>query len=131
MNNLDKNCMNCRYGWMSNGKKPCLKCEHQNNWVTSIRIGSLIGKAHENAVDHGFWDIPREFGTMIALVHSELSEALEADRKGDKEHVAEELADVFIRLADLCGGLEIDIESAILAKMEKNKDRPRMHGKEY
>jgi len=45
--------------------------------------------------------------------------------------VAEELADVFIRLADLCAGLEIDIESAILAKMEKNKSRPKMHGKQY
>lgn len=94
-------------------------------------LNDLIKEIHWNAVNKGFWDIPREFGTLIALIHSELSEALEADREGDKEHVGEELADVFIRLADLCGGLEIDIESAILAKMEKNKDRPRMHGKEY
>lgn len=39
---------------------------------------------HENAVDHGWWEEPREDGTLIALMHSELSEALEALRKGNK-----------------------------------------------
>ena len=32
------------------------------------------------AKDHGWWDEPRTFGDCIALVHSELSEALEANR---------------------------------------------------
>lgn len=94
-------------------------------------ITELVRNAHENAVNKGFWDKPREFGTMIALIHSELSEALEAHRQGNMDEVAEELADVFIRMGDLCGGLNIDIETAILKKMEKNRSRPRLHGKLY
>lgn len=96
-----------------------------------MQINELVKEAHDNAKSHGFWDNPREFGTLIALIHSELSEALEADRHGDRAHVAEEIADVFIRMADLCGGLGIDIERAIRDKMHLNKMRPRLHGKRY
>ena len=38
---------------------------------------------HDNAVAHGFWDEPYNFGMIVALCHSELSEALEADRAGE------------------------------------------------
>lgn len=96
-----------------------------------MEIAELVAEAHENTVNKGFWEKPREFGTLIALVHSELSEALEGHRKGDMENVAEELADVLIRIGDLCGGLKINLQRAVEEKMLKNKGRPYKHGKVY
>ena len=48
-----------------------------------------------------------------------------------KDTFEDEIADVFLRLFDLCGYLEIDIEKHITAKMAYNKSRPHKHGKEY
>lgn len=47
-----------------------------------MEINELVKKAHDNAVKHGFWEPPLPFGTAIALIHSELSEALEEEREG-------------------------------------------------
>lgn len=69
--------------------------------------------------------------TRLALIHSEVSEALEALRKGDMENFAEELADIVIRVADTAGGLDIDLEGEIIKKMEKNKKRGYKHGKRF
>ena len=60
---------------------------------------------HKNAVDHGWWETPRPIGELVALVHSEVSEALEGFRNRDMENVVEELADVKIRLHDFAQGL--------------------------
>lgn len=43
-------------------------------------LNELAGKIHENAVHHGWWEKPREFTEIVALCHSELSEALEEYR---------------------------------------------------
>jgi len=61
---------------------------------------------HDNAVKHGWWEDKRPIMEIFALIHSELSEALEAYRDGDHSHIGEELADVAIRIFDLLGGLE-------------------------
>ena len=134
-------------------------------------IKELVEKAHQGAAEKGFWDHAPEFGTLIALVHSELSEALEEARKGkpsdqnyyecrfeDKKPqicqgfnnaclvseskrkecgyakpcgVPSELADAVIRIADMCGGLGIDLDAAITEKMAFNANRPYKHGKKF
>lgn len=76
------------------------------------------------------WDDPNPYRVpaILALLHSEVSEALEAYRKKDKANFTDELADVFIRLMELTGGLEIDIIRAVWAKLEKNRHRDFKHG---
>jgi NTP pyrophosphatase (non-canonical NTP hydrolase) len=91
-------------------------------------INQLVNQAFETAISKGWHDEPRETGTLLALIHSEVSEALEADRRGNEEQLAEELADVCIRVFDFCGAKDIDLQAAILKKMEYNKSRPHKHG---
>lgn len=91
-------------------------------------INKLCKEAYTTAIYRGWHDEPREMGTILALIHSEVSEALEADRKGNKENFKEELADICIRVFDVCGKMDIDLEAAILKKMEFNKIRPYKHG---
>lgn len=91
-------------------------------------INDYCKRAYEIAKSKGWHEKEREMGTMLALVHSEISEALEADRNGDAENFAEELADVFIRIFDLCGSRNIDLGKAIEMKMRKNEGRDYKHG---
>lgn len=55
-----------------------------------MNITELVGRAHDNAVKHGFWDPPLNFGTAIALIHSELSEALVFGRQAVRLYIIEE-----------------------------------------
>jgi NTP pyrophosphatase (non-canonical NTP hydrolase) len=71
---------------------------------------------------------PYKVPAILALIHSEVSEALEAFRVGDKANFAEELADVVIRVLDCANGLEIDLGTAVLDKMAKNRQRAYRHG---
>jgi NTP pyrophosphatase (non-canonical NTP hydrolase) len=91
-------------------------------------ITLYVQEAYETAKSKGWHDEPTETGTKLALIHAEVSEALEADRKGDKENFAEELADVCIRIFDLCGSKGIDLHKAIRSKMDYNKTRAYKHG---
>ncbi len=92
-------------------------------------VKELSQLCHKIAKKKGFWDEKRNIGEMLMLIVTELSEAMEAYRLVDKENFNEEIADTFIRLFDLCGGLKIDIEKEIKKKMVKNKIRPYKHGK--
>lgn len=88
----------------------------------------------------GFWGPGQsETGTKIALMHSELSEALDADREqiASDDKIPEftgmeaELADTVIRILDFAGAHRLRLADAIIAKLQFNLTRPYRHGKQY
>ena len=85
-------------------------------------LNELSEICHSIAVEKGFWDGQRNIGELLMLIVTELAEAMEAHRIQDHDNFKEEIADSFIRLLDLCGGLKIDIEEEIAKKSER-KDR--------
>lgn len=116
-------------------------------------------KVFETARDKGWWDeclsnepfvvmgaenrevsrekVEKVIPEKIALIHSEISEALESYRNykllsynegGKPEGFPVELADAVIRIMDLCGAMGIDLEAEILKKAAYNETRSFKHG---
>lgn len=119
-----------------------------------MEISELVRESHRVAKENGFWDdwatvldmydnvedddiiFPKAMelnaiNSRLALISSEVGEATEAIRHEDYDNLAEELADIVIRVADLCGGLDIDLENEIKQKMYENQRRPYKHGKRF
>lgn len=96
----------------------------------------LAKDIHETAKSKGWWDKERNDGECIALMHSELSEALEAIRHGNPpdDKVPEftgaeaEMADTVIRIMGLCHARGWRLAEAIVAKARFNNTREYKHG---
>lgn len=118
--------------------------------LTPRTLTALRDRATRTAKEHGFHNTVNPpvmvASEMIALMHSELSEALEDMRAGHGMNetwlepreplpkpcgVPSEIADVIIRALDFCGRFNIDIEQAVLSKMAFNDSRPFKHGKVF
>jgi NTP pyrophosphatase (non-canonical NTP hydrolase) len=73
----------------------------------------------------GFSSEPERIWEMLALIHTEVSEATDAYKKGEPvEHVGEELVDAVIRILHLLSALDLDAEQLFQDKMKKNWERP-------
>lgn len=113
-------------------------------------LEQLTQKIAEDNEANGFWDEagnPLVIPTKLALIHSEISEALEGHRKQyQDEHLPQyasfevELADAVIRILDICGHEGINLLPIIMEKLRYNRQRQdhkpaerygTEHGKKY
>lgn len=100
---------------------------------------TVVEKGFRKPNEYGTLHERRNQGELLALMHSELSEALEAVRYGNpaSQHIPdfngleEEMADVLIRIFDFCDEFDLRLPEAILRKMEFNANRPHKHGKQF
>lgn len=138
--------------------------EDDDDKIIRIHINDQCAKHHRNMVKNGFDTM--NFARDLMLIVSELSEALEADRKGKdanklpectakslldrlgdsdldegvwkrffesyiKDTIQDEISDALLRIMDLCGRYDIDIDTHVAIKSYYNSLRKPKHGKKY
>lgn len=100
-----------------------------------VTLQNYVATAYGLSKRAGWWDgvdvnNPYVVATKLCLIHSEISEAMEGHRKKlmdeklpERPAIEVELADALIRIFDLAGALDLDLEGAVLSKMEYNQSR--------
>lgn len=111
-------------------------------------INDLAEEASEvtESKDFNIFDTFEQTFLKVGLIGTEVGEAFDVHRKEyddtdedlitrmtamQEDDFTEELADIIIRTLDLAGYLELDLGTAVVTKIEKNKDRPPRHGRRY
>lgn len=108
---------------------------------TLFGLNRAAEEVHETAKEKGFWDDgynDNVYGCKIALIHSEVTEWLEAIRKEQgPEAEVEEMADIIIRLLDLYqarknqGKVRHGLDQMVQYKADKNRGREKKHGNRF
>jgi len=88
-------------------------------------LNAYVAQVRELVDAKGFSSNEAQIWQMLALIHTEVSEAIDAYKKGRSyDEVGTELADAIIRILHLCSALGVDIEALYRAKMTENWQRP-------
>lgn len=121
----------------------CIADDSQENDPLVREVNKFAVEVYENAKLKGFYDNKPVDGERIALIHAELSEALECFRDGTENSpcdkpgcreitkLEEELADVIIRVLDFAAYKDCTLGDALRIKHEYNKTRPVKHGRKF